>query len=161
MGNLLDSVAEFFTRDGWEFTRHDDEKRIRMVVNSDRGRWPCQVYVDAEERVVFFHSVWPLNVPADKRAKMAEFLMRMNRMSLFGSFLLDFDTGEIRFETYVFGNEETVDRDEMSAAVQQNLGMMNRHLDCISKVLSTDLTPAEAVTELVTGMPIDRKYTYN
>ncbi len=161
MGNLMDSVADYFTHDGWEFIRHDDEKKISMGVTSDHGKWPCLVSIDEEEKVVFFHSICPLKIPLDKRVKMAEFLTRVNRLCFMGSFVMDFDSGEIRFETYVFGNEETVASEQLEVAVGRNIAMMDKHIEAIAKVMSSDITPAEAVAELVTGMPMDKRYIYN
>jgi hypothetical protein len=54
-----------------------------------------------------------------------------------------------------------VDPEQMEAVVDRNLAMMNKHLEIISKVMSSDITPAEAIAELITGIPVDRKYLYN
>ena len=161
MSNLMDSVAGYLEHEGWEITRHDDEHKIRMGVSSEHGRWPCVISIDDENRLVFFHSVCPLKIPAEKRVKLAEFLMRVNRLCYIGHFVLDFDSGETRFETYAYGTTATVDEEEMESTVGRNLAMMDKHLGSISKVISSDITPAEAVAELITGVPMDRRYLYN
>ena len=135
--------------------------RERMGISTKNARWQCVVNVDEEEGVVFLHSVCPLKAPAESRIRIAEFLMRLNRTVFLGHFVMDFDSGEIRFETYVHGESGAIASGAMESFVNRNISTMDRHVRDIARVISTGIAPAEAMTQVLTGMAADRGYLYN
>jgi hypothetical protein len=161
MGTLTDSVEQYFAAEGWDVTRSAKESALRMGVSTKNARWQCVVNVDEEEGVVFFHSVCPLKGSPEGRPRLAEFLMRLNRTIYLGHFVMDFDSGEIRFETYVHGANGNIDNDAMESFVSRNIATMDRHVCDIARVISTEIPPAEAMTQVLTGMAAGGGYRYN
>jgi hypothetical protein len=161
MGTLTDSVARYLTGEGWDVTRSVSESALRMGVSTNNARWQCVVNVDEDEGVVFFHSVCPLKGSVESRPRIAEFLMRLNRTIYLGHFVMDFDCGEIRFETYVYGVNGNIDNDAMESFVSRNIATMDRHVCDIARVISTGIPPAEAMTQVLTGMADGKGYRYN
>jgi hypothetical protein len=161
MGTLTDSVQQYFTAEGWDVSRSASESAFRMGVSTQNARWQCVVNVDEEEGIVFLHSVCPLKASAESRPRIAEFLMRLNRTIYLGHFVMDFDSGEIRFETYVHSENGTIGNDAMESFVGRNIGTMDRHVCDIARVISTEIPPAEAMTQVLTGMAAGRGYLYN
>jgi hypothetical protein len=49
--------------------------------------------------LIVFHSICPFNVPAERRAAVAEFLSRVNHGLSLGNFEIDLDDGEVRLKT--------------------------------------------------------------
>ena len=161
MGTLTDSVEQYFAGEGWDLTRSAGESALRMGVSTKNARWQCVVSVDDEDGVVFFHSVCPLKAPPQCRPRLAEFLMRLNRTIYLGHFVMDFESGEIRFETYVHGVNGTIDNNAMESSVNQNIGTMDKHVCSIARVISTEILPADAMTQALTGMASSGEYRYN
>lgn len=161
MGALTDSVEQYFAAEGWDVSRSASETALRMGVSTKRARWQCVVNVDEEEGIVFLHSVCPLKAPAEGRPRIAEFLMRLNRTVYLGHFVMDFDSGEIRFETYVHGENGAIGNDAMESFVNRNIATMDKHVCDIARVLSTEIPPADAMTQVMTGMAAGRGYLYN
>jgi hypothetical protein len=161
MGTLTDSVEQYFAAEGWDVTRSVNESALRMGVSTKNARWQCVVSVDEEDGVVFFHSVCPLKASPAGRPRLAEFLMRLNRMIYLGHFVMDFDSGEIRFETYVHAVNGVIDNDVMESFVNRNIGTMDKHVCDIARVISTEIQPAEAMTQVLTGMAAGEGYRYN
>jgi hypothetical protein len=161
MGTLTDSVAQYFLAEGWDVMRSGNDTAFRMGVSTRNARWQCVVNVDEEEGIAFLHSVCPLKASAETRPRIAEFLMRLNRTIYLGHFVMDFDSGEIRFETYVHGENGLIGNDAMETFVSRNIGTMDRHICDIARVISTEIAPAEAMTQVLTGMAAGREYLYN
>ena len=161
MGTLTDSVVQYFAGEGWDVSRSSSEPALRMGVSTKNARWQCVVNVDEDEEIVFLHSVCPLKAPAESRSRVAEFLMRLNRTIYMGHFVMDFDSGEIRFETYVHGENGTTSGGAMDSFLNRNIATMDKHVCDIARVISTEIPPAEAMTQVLTGMPAGRGYQYN
>jgi len=161
MGMLMQSVERYFVSEGWEASHIGGDAALRVGVSTKNARWQCVVNVDEEDGVVFFHSVCPLKAAPESRPRIAEFLMRLNRLLFLGHFVMDFDSGEIRYETYVIAREGCVSTEAMGACVDANIGAMDKHVCDIARVISTGITPAEAVTQALTGTPVDGAYRYN
>jgi hypothetical protein len=161
MGPLTDSVERYFAAEGWDVSRSSSESALRMGISTKRARWQCVVNVDEEEGIVFLHSVSPLKAAPESRPRIAEFLMRLNRTIYLGHFVMDFDSGEIRFETYVHGENGAIGNDAMESFVNRNIATMDKHVCDIARVISTEIPPAEAMTQVLTGMAADRGYQYN
>jgi hypothetical protein len=161
MSDTIHSVAEYLTREGWEFNCSEEDGSIEMQVPTPAGHWVFIVRVSQDGKTVFFHSVCPLRAPVEYRPKVAEFLMRVNRGVYIGGFVMDFDSGEIRYETYMQADEYVDPAATELPSVDNNLATMNKYLLGIARVIASDVTPAEALTEVVTGVRVDKKYIYN
>lgn len=161
MNSMLEAVASYFDKEGFTFTRLDDGNRLHMGWNSSNGSWPCLITANEDENVIFLHSVHPLKVPAGDRVRVAEYLMRVNRIAFFGCFLMDFDTGEIRYETYVLTHSACGFEEAFQAALAMNVRTMDKYIGGVARVISCELNPAEAIAEIVTGRRVDKRYQYN
>ena len=161
MRTLKDSVEQYFATEGWDVTRSAGESALRMGVSTKNARWQCVVSVEEEDGVVFFHSVCPLKASPECRPRLAEFLMRLNRTIYLGHFVMDFDSGEIRFETYVHGANGAIDSEVMESFVTRNIATMDKHICDIARVISTEIQPAEAMTHVMPGMAAGGTYRYN
>ena len=161
MGMLMESVERYFVAEGWETSRVGNDAAFRVGVSTKNARWQCVANVDEEDGVVFFHSICPLKATSESRPRIAEFLMRLNRVLFLGHFVMDFDSGEIRFETYVIAREGYVSAEAMGACVDANIAAMDKHIGDIARAISTGIAPAEAVARALTGAPVDGAYRYN
>jgi len=161
MSQILDSVAKYFESDGWRFEKHDEDDTLCMTVRGDTGAWRCVVSTNEEEAVVFFFSVCPIFVPADYRVRASEYLMRVNRRVFLGHFIIDFDSGEVRYETTAPAPDGTISDEVMKSTVGVNCNMMDRYLPGLFRVVYSEISPADAFAEVREGKRSDQKYRYN
>ncbi len=161
MNQLLEAVSEVLTGEGWFFFKSEEAGVIQFSVVGKNAEWTLCVNVLEAHRLIFFYSVVPVHVPPGKRPTMAEFLMRVNRIVFLGHFVMDFDDGEIRFETVLRGEDPSTLGPSIDAMMKTNMDEMDKFLPGIMRTLHADITPAEALAEIVTGGPIDKRYIYN
>jgi len=112
-----------------------------------QGEWLSVVIVREEIQEVVFYSVAPHSVPTERRADVAEFLMRANYGLAIGNFEMDFDDGEVRFRTGL-----DVENDRLSPALLKSLMYSNwvtldRYLPGLEAVIAGQVSPANAVEQ--------------
>ncbi len=160
MTSVLDSVTDLLAKKGIAFHQTEDGD-IWFRANGDHGNWGVVVMPDQGMEMVFFHFVCPLKAPTDCRTRLAEFLMRANREAYMGAFLLDLDSGEMRYETYLPCRNAELEQVVIETAIETNIWMMDKYLPGIARIISTELPAADVFLEIQTGVRPDKKYLYN
>ncbi|NMB54984.1 MAG: YbjN domain-containing protein [Leptolinea sp.] len=145
MNELFPIIEKFFTDDEWYFIQLGNQPILQMTFQGKNGKWTCYAQIHEEQPIFFFFSICPVNVPEDKRQKMAEFLTRANYGLKVGNFEMDFSDGEIRYKTSL-----NVENDQLSGPiirnlVYANLWTMDRYLAGILSVIYGNIDPAEAI----------------
>jgi len=145
---MLETVKEFFTTDDWPFSIVENQSALQTNFQGENGRWACYAIAREEAGQLIFYSICPVNAPEEKRPEMAEFITRANYGLFIGNFEMDYSDGEIRYKTSI-----DVEGDELSVAlvrqvVYANVIMMDRYLSGIMKVIYSNASPAEAITEV-------------
>lgn len=145
MNELFPIIEKFFTDDEWYFIQLGNQPILQMTFQGKNGKWTCYAQIHEEQPIFFFFSICPVNVPEDKRQKMAEFLTRANYGLKVGNFEMDFSDGEIRYKTSL-----NVENDQLSGPiirnlVYANLWTMDRYLAGILSVIYGNIDPTEAI----------------
>ena len=145
MNELFPIIEKFFTDDEWYFIQLGNQPILQMTFQGKNGKWTCYAQIHEEQPIFFFFSICPVNVPEDKRQKMAEFLTRADYGLKVGNFEMDFSDGEIRYKTSL-----NVENDQLSSPiirnlVYANLWTMDRYLAGILSVIYGDIDPMEAI----------------
>ena len=81
---------------GWKPDFEDDDS-VRVRIAGKPFLFPLVIAVDEVARTIACWGVMPVSADADRRAAVAETIVRINRGLRLGSFDLDFVDGEIRF----------------------------------------------------------------
>jgi hypothetical protein len=146
----LQAVGAFFSEDGWSFEQMPERPILRLPFQGKGGRWNCyaQVRVTKDVEQVLFYSVLPLNVPAEKRAAIAEFITRANYGMALGNFELDFNDGEVRYKTSVDVTDQEIAAGLLRPLVYTNVLMMDKYMSGLIAVVYADVSPAEAVKQI-------------
>jgi hypothetical protein len=95
MSELMTTVQAFFTEDEWSFSEVEGRTTLQLVFQGENGRWTCYAQVREPQAQFVFYSILPTNVPAAKRAAVAEFLTRANFGLVIGNFEMNMDDGEV------------------------------------------------------------------
>ncbi len=146
-GKIYAAVLKYIQDKGWKFSENPGKATITLGFKGDNGSFQCVGLArEAEEQFVFC-SISPLKVPADKRAAMAEFIIRVNDSLAIGNFDMNWDTGNVTYRTSI-----DVEGDRLAPALTKNLiasniRMMDKYLPGITAVLN-NISPADAVTKI-------------
>ena len=148
MGQMLETVIQFFEESNWAYVREDEEPTLQSAFQGDNGEWSCYAFPDEEQQRFTFYSVCPVQAPEDRLMTVAELITRVNYGLVMGNFELDFDDGEIRFKTSI-----DVEGDRLSLAlvermVMANVEMVDMYLPGIMQVIYSGTSPAEAVAHI-------------
>ena len=148
MSQILDIVASYFDKNGWPYSRQDDSPVLATRHRGVNGEWPCYAWASEERGQFAFFSKCPVTAPPDKRATVAEFVARANYDLILGNFELDFTDGEIRFKTSIGVLHDRLTNALVDQMIFANIIMMDRYLPALMKVISSDISPEEALAEV-------------
>lgn len=151
MGDILDTLVDFFQQEDWTYEQLPDLPIFRLGMTGRNGKWVGYAQAREEQDQAVFYSVCPANVPEDRRMAMAEFMARVNYGLVIGNFEMDFHDGEVRYKTSI-----DVENDRLTPALVRNmivlnLQMMDRCLPGIMAVAFGDVAPEEAVSRIQTS----------
>lgn len=154
MGLIFDTMSAYFAEHGWHTTRIGASLGLSMTVQGDNGQWACIAQADEERRLFLFYSAAPLDVPAEMRTAMAEFITRANYNSLIGNFELDLEDGDLRYKTSCSVEDEDASAwanglltAQIERLVSVNVFMMDQYLPGIKAVLD-GAAPREAIAHI-------------
>ena len=141
---MLDTVEEYFEGQQWRFERMAEAPVLRTGFTGDHGTYGCIAIADQRVGLFIFQSFGPEKVPEKGRAKVAEFLTRINWNFLVGAFGMDYEDGEIRFRTSVDVSDDRLSAALVENAIRANLVVMDMVWPTLQAVVSSDLTAEEA-----------------
>jgi len=155
MGDIFDTMYDFFQQEDWKFERMGEQPILRMGINGKNGKWACYAQAREDQEQFVFYSVCPVNAPDDKRVTIAELLTRLNYGLVIGNFEMDMRDGEIRYKTSVDVEGDRVSHALVRNVVFVNLQMMDRCLPAIMGCMYGGLSPQQAADQLETqgGLP--------
>lgn len=148
MADLLDIIKKFFTDNEWHFIELDEQLALQMATDGRNGKWNCYAQVDEDLYLFFFYSIFPTNVPEEKRDQVCEFITRANYGLKIGNFEMDYSDGEVRFKTSVDVENVELTPELISNQVYANMWTMDNYLPGIMSVIYGDISPDEAVEEV-------------
>ncbi len=134
MGNILDTLMDFFTQEGWSFKKHPDSPVLLMKIKGKNGTWNCTATVREEKEYFIFHSLCPVKVLPEQYETMAEFLMTINNKVLIGNFEMNLDNGSIRYKTSIKVKGDRLSPPLIKELVYKNIKTMDAYLPRIQAV---------------------------
>jgi hypothetical protein len=134
MGNVLNTLIEFFQEDKWNFTKHPEYPILIMGVNGKNGTWECTATAQEEEEYFIFYSRCPVTVPHNQYQTMAKFLMSINGQVLLGNFEMDLNDGSIRYKTSIKFKGDRLSKALIKQLVYRNIYTMDTYLPSIQAV---------------------------
>jgi len=142
MGRMLDAARSFLDRDGWVVSPKDDATVLRVAHFGSNGEYGVLVRAREEGSQLIVYSVCPHVVAEPMRARVAEYLTRVNWGMPYGNFELHFATGEVRFRTSMsIEDAEPVDA-LLRPLIYANVHTMDRYLHDIIAVARGTLPPS-------------------
>jgi hypothetical protein len=144
--NFREMVA-FFERHELHFQTHPNEPLVHMQMTGKNGSWSFMAHCDDEADRFAAYSRAPIQVPAPKRAAVAEYLTRANWGLKIGNFEMDYSDGEVRYKTAMDTDGTCLNDELLGSMVFVNCAMMDRYLPGLMAVVFGDAIPEEAVKQ--------------
>jgi hypothetical protein len=101
MGTILETVRRYMASEDWGYDFHPEHNGLEAGVRTEEGTFTFRFVADeANRRLLFALFVLP-GVPRDRRAAVAEHLMRMNWDGGTGHLVMNPDTGEVQYRSAI------------------------------------------------------------
>lgn len=145
---IFNAMIEFFDEDEWQYQWEEGLSILSMGFSGMNGKWMCYAQAREAQRQFVFYSVLPVNVPADKRAAVAEFITRANYGMIIGNWEMDYTDGEVRYKTSMDVEGIDISAPMIRQLVYANLVVTDRYLTGIMRVMYSDLPPAHILEDI-------------
>ena len=145
---ILEIITEVLTQNNQPLYRWQSDHVVSFPYQGKNEKWQC--YADAREEMSLccFYSIFPDSVPKEKRAPVAELLMRINYTLTVGNFEMDFEDGEVRFRTSIDVEGDRLSTQLFRQLTIANVTMMDRYLPVIKNIIENGLSPVEALAAI-------------
>jgi hypothetical protein len=153
--SLLSRLQAWARATGWDVVTEADEAgpggTLALVADLDDDELALAVRVNDDGQRITAYSFLDDEVPAERRADVAEVVLRANRGLLTGAFELDLDNGDLRFRTNLdVGGAQLSDQQLdalMTPVLRDNVVAFATYLGAIEQVIEGSASPADAVRE--------------
>lgn len=144
--SLFECVAAFLDSNDWNYTENAEKKYFSTGCHLKDAsvRVILDVYESDGWQRVLVYSLFPVFVPEDRRAAVAESINRFNYGMLFGNLEMDSSDGEIRVRTIVESGGELGDT-MIDRALSSNLETAGRFIAPILAVAFGNVAPEKAL----------------
>jgi hypothetical protein len=144
MSTIVQAVQGFLREMEWNWEQLD-ERRLRVLVSGDNGRWTWMAAWSEYETLFISYSICPSNVPQSRRLAVSEFLTLANYGLSLGNFELDFRDGEVRFKTSVPLKKDKLSRSMVRELAFCGFSLMDRYMPSLMSVAFGKANPKKAI----------------
>ncbi|MBE9225432.1 YbjN domain-containing protein [Phormidium sp. LEGE 05292] len=149
-GQIFGEMVNFFQQDEWPFYQIEGLPVLQMIFQGDNGKWTCLARAREQQQQMVFYSIFPVNIPENKRLAVAEFITRANYGMIIGNFELDFSDGEIRYKTSIDVEGDRLSFGLIKRLVYANVTMMDEYLPGIMSIIYGEAEAGEAIAKIET-----------
>jgi hypothetical protein len=149
-GQIFAEMVNFFQEDEWPFYQVEGQPVLQIAFQGDNGKWTCFARAREQQQQMVFYSIFPVNIPENKRLAVAEFITRANYGMVIGNFELDFTDGEIRYKTSIDVEGDNLTFALIKRLVYANVTMMDEYLPGIMSVIYGEAEAGEAIAKIET-----------
>jgi hypothetical protein len=152
MGQIFQSMTDFFIAEGWPVEREGDMLIYISTFKGIHGEWKCRACAKEEIPAFVFYSLFPFSVPEEPREcrpRTLELIDRINSELLTGCFDLDLTDGSLRFRTGIETQDGNLDSSTLRSLVYNNVRTMDKYFQAFKKLIEDpDLEPGIAQVSL-------------
>jgi hypothetical protein len=145
---ILKTIIQFFEEDGWPFSILEQESALTTGFQGKNGQWKCYAEAREKQQQFRFYSIFPFDIPENKRLAIAEFLTRANYGLIIGNFEMDLEDGEIRYKTSAIAEANTLTLSLLKELVYTNVLTMDKYFPGMMSIISVDISPSAALDAL-------------
>ena len=153
MGRITEVMKAYFEAEGWEGQEPAPGTLVFLFEDEIGHRWACLAAAHEDAEQLAFYSVLLDPAPPERRAEVAEFILRTNCGMQVGNFEMDLDVGEVRFKTSIDVEGTELSRPLCENLVNVNLMITGLYFDGIMSLITGEKRPLEVVGEFETEQP--------
>jgi hypothetical protein len=146
--SLFKTLINFFLEDDWTFTKIEGETSLKTGFRGENGQWNCYAMVKEDRQQLVFYSVYPVNIPEDKRLTIAEFITRANYGMIMGNFEMDFEDGEVRYKTSIDVEGDSLSFALIKRLIYSNVLTFDDYIPGIEAIINDNLSAKEAIIKV-------------
>lgn len=151
MGRIFDAMRAFFDSDDWKYTLLEERPTLQLGFSGEHANWNCFAQAREQHEQMVFYSLSPMNVPAERRAAVAEFMTRANYGLVIGNLEMDYADGEVRFKTSIDAEGVPLDPQLVRQVVYPNVLTFDRYLKGLLAVAFGAQEPLAALNAIEGG----------
>lgn len=149
MAMTLESLIDYLDGRQWNYTVHEDKGYISLRMNMKTVDSCALILHVIDQTTVLFYTVFPIKIPEERRAAVAEYLHRANYGLYHGNFEIDFRDGEIRYKTTgMTSADEDLDEEVIGRLISLGFAMTDRYAPGILSVLYANDEPTSAIARI-------------
>lgn len=148
MGQILEVIERFLIEDDWPYNLLEGRSVYKTGFEGKNGQFTCYAQEREEQQQIVFYSVFPVRVPGERMADVAEFIIRANYGMIIGNFEMDYNDGEIRYKTSVDVEDVTVEDALVRHLIYANVLTMDKYFPGLMRVLYAGIDPVSAIEEV-------------
>lgn len=150
---ILSTAKNFLEEFNLNYTIHQEDLcNITLVateVTLECSDVPIHIIINPDTEIVNLVAYYPIYIPNNKRNNIGEFILRANNDILSGGFNLDFNDGEISFQTsFYFDFSKSKIRDMLGRSLNMSLNYIEKYLPGILSVSYGNFGAKEAISHL-------------
>lgn len=145
---LFQTIIDYYDSQSWKYQLDEEAQRIdmRMALKTVDN---CRVITFMRNDECFTcYTVFPINVPEEKRLAISEFLSRANYGLIHGNFELDFSDGEIRYKDTTYCGDIMLAHKNIETLIDVGFVMLDRYAPGIPKMMYGNTSAQEAIDEI-------------
>lgn len=133
----------------------EGEEVLWGTVYGELSNWQWVIrFCGQSNGIVSLRAGCPIKMPAERRAAVAEYLMRANWDLNFGNFEMDWSDGEVSFRTSIPASANGISVKAMTDLFYAPCGMMNHYLPGLLAVALANEEPAKAAAAASAARPV-------
>ena len=151
---MIESIVRFFNEDQWNYQILEPGNAIRAGYRGEHGTWICIARAEAESRRFLFSAGMGMNNAPQYRQAVMEYFTRVNCGLTVGAFLMDLNTGDVRFKAGIEAPDGTISTETVRATAITCVQAMDHYFPGVIEVIRGRLTP-EAALARVENQPVE------
>ena len=141
---LISTVRDALDGRGLLWTEFDPESVV-MKFREQHSTYDVLVAADDASDIVTSYCVMPTRIPADRRAAVAEAIMRANYALRYGNFEMDYSDGEVRYRVSVDVEGGMLSSQMVENLVSCGVQASEQYHDAFMRVAFAGAEPEQAV----------------
>jgi hypothetical protein len=142
----FERLKTWFRDDNWRFDTAEEDLMVFTGITGNNGQYQVISQVRDGHLLAFCFS--PVNVPADKRQVVADYLTRANYGLLIGNFEMDMSDGEVRYKTSIKFGRYDLETEVIGHMISMTCAMMDCYYPGMISVIYGDVAPEEAIQQI-------------
>lgn len=152
MSSIYAKLTEFLDADEWKYQDFPDERIARALFSSGKLEWEVLCIAREEtEQVIIYSLVTAQQTPENRQREMCTLLNLLNCRTVYGSFEMEGETGEVMFRTALDLADVVPPLELIRNSLYTNVSTMEQYHETLVAVMSEDFVTAEVALAIYDG----------